>query len=299
MTKPLSNQQGSILLLVLVIVAVLSALSIELAFSTRVDLRLTETFRDSTQAYYLAKGGMEVGKAFIENDQLLNVDAFPVEDHFVSVHSLDLGGRIDLNRLLDSRGINPDPVFIDRLGRLLDSQGLGPAEIAQLTDALIDWIDVDSTPRPDGAEDSFYRGESPPRSAKNGPLDRLDELAQVRGFTKEILDALRPHVTVQGDAKVNLNSAAAEVLTALSEDIDTAAAESLIEFRQERALETAADLASVPGLSAAARSALSLHGQFKSSTFELKSTAEVGDGRRTILAVIQKGASGPLYMRIE
>ena len=45
------------LLLVLVVVALLTSMLTDLAFSTLVDMRLTETFRDSTRAYYLAKGG--------------------------------------------------------------------------------------------------------------------------------------------------------------------------------------------------------------------------------------------------
>ena len=44
------NQRGAVLLLVLVVVALLSALLTDWAFSTLVDLRLTETFRDSNRA---------------------------------------------------------------------------------------------------------------------------------------------------------------------------------------------------------------------------------------------------------
>ena len=45
MKQTLSNQRGMALLLVLVVVALLSALLTELAFSTLVDLRLAETFQ--------------------------------------------------------------------------------------------------------------------------------------------------------------------------------------------------------------------------------------------------------------
>ncbi|MBE0598742.1 MAG: general secretion pathway protein GspK, partial [Desulfuromonadales bacterium] len=49
------NEKGMVLLLVLVVVALLTSLVTEFAFSTLVDMRLTETFRDSTRAWYLAK----------------------------------------------------------------------------------------------------------------------------------------------------------------------------------------------------------------------------------------------------
>ncbi len=42
------GNRGMALLLVLVIVALLTSLLTDLAFSTMVDMRLTETFRDST-----------------------------------------------------------------------------------------------------------------------------------------------------------------------------------------------------------------------------------------------------------
>ncbi len=299
MTRAGNNQRGSILLLVLVIVALLSAMIVELAFSTRVDLRLTETFRDSTQAYYLARGGIEVGKAFIASDQLVNVDAFPVEDHFISLSTKDLGGRLDLNRLVTSSGVNPDSIFIDRFTRLFTSLGLNNAEIDERIDALIDWIDTDNHPRSSGAENEHYGNLNPPRSTKNAPLDRVDEISQIRGFSPEFIDSLRPHVTVYAEAKVNINSATAEVLMALSDDIDAAAAQNLIEYRQTTPLKKSADLQDVTGLSTAARSALSIYGQYESRFFELTTRAEVNDGRRTIVAVIQKGSANPLYLRIQ
>lgn len=55
--KVLNNERGMALLLVLAITALLAALLSQLSFSTLVDLRLTETYRDTTRAYYLAKGG--------------------------------------------------------------------------------------------------------------------------------------------------------------------------------------------------------------------------------------------------
>ena len=44
------RQRGMALLLVLVVVALLTSLLTDLAYSTLVDMRLTETFRDSTRA---------------------------------------------------------------------------------------------------------------------------------------------------------------------------------------------------------------------------------------------------------
>ena len=86
----ISNQRGAVLLLVLVVVALLSALLTDWAFSTLVDLRLTETFRDSNRAYYLARGGVEVGRQLLRDDRNgydtpgemwgVGVPSYPVSD---------------------------------------------------------------------------------------------------------------------------------------------------------------------------------------------------------------------------
>jgi type II secretory pathway component PulK len=68
MPRQLQNQDGMALLLVLVIVALLSSLLIEFSFSTLVDLRATETFRDRTKAYYLARGGIEAARMILQED---------------------------------------------------------------------------------------------------------------------------------------------------------------------------------------------------------------------------------------
>ena len=56
------KDRGMALLLVLLVVVMLTTLLTEFAFSTLVDLRLTETFRDNIRAYYLAKGGINAGR---------------------------------------------------------------------------------------------------------------------------------------------------------------------------------------------------------------------------------------------
>jgi uncharacterized membrane protein YgcG len=55
----------------------------------------------------------------------------------------------------------------------------------EIADAILDWIDTDKTMREMGAEDETYTGLG--YMAKNGPLDSLDELLQVRGVTPWML----------------------------------------------------------------------------------------------------------------
>ncbi|MFK7819832.1 MAG: general secretion pathway protein GspK [Planctomycetaceae bacterium] len=54
-------------------------------------------------------------------------------------------------------------------------------------DSLLDWIDEDDDPRPFGAESSYYQGLNNGYECKNGPIESLEELLQIQGFTAEVL----------------------------------------------------------------------------------------------------------------
>ncbi len=62
-----------------------------------------------------------------------------------------------------------------------------PGMTYELADAILDFIDNDDMPRTNGCESEYYTGLSPAYSAKNSPLESLDELLLVRGVTSEVL----------------------------------------------------------------------------------------------------------------
>lgn len=306
-----------VLLLVLVVVALLASLLTEFAFSTLVDLRLTETFRDSTRAYYLAKGGTRVGRILLQEDGngydaddelwAQGVTSYPVgEEGVISIRIEDLGGRLDLNHLFNRTSNSPDPDFKKRFLRLFNTLGLDdpPGLIA----ALIDWLDEDDGVYSDpddpgatqGAEDAYYQRLARPYTAKNGPLDTVGELAMVRGFTAEVIDMIEPHVTVHGAAKVNVNTATAEVLMSLSEEpeIDRETAEAIIEMRQDspfRSVDQLQKLNTLAGMETLLRTPFGI----KSDTYHIASQAAVNDGTREVVAVVQKTGNKLLYMKVD
>jgi len=94
----------------------------------------------------------------------------------------------------------------------------------ELIDCLEDWKDEGDLHKLNGAEsdDPFYEDRG--YACKNGPLDSVEELLLVKGWTEDILygkeedeegDAIygiAELLTVWGDGKVNLNSAETNVL---------------------------------------------------------------------------------------
>ena len=100
-----------------------------------------------------------------------------------------------------------------------------PNMTADIADAVVDYLDADDTPRPAGAESSYYAGLSPPYRAKNGPLNSVDELLLVRGVTPQLLfgsDRNRNGKLDPGeDAGADFGRGWAEFLTVYGHELDT------------------------------------------------------------------------------
>jgi hypothetical protein len=92
--------------------------------------------------------------------------------------------------VLDENGkINPNTLMkVDPSGTLLyNVLMLLPNMTDDVANAIVDWLDPDDNPRPNGAESDYYGSLQPPYQAKNGPLDSLEELLLVRGVTPQLL----------------------------------------------------------------------------------------------------------------
>jgi len=303
--RAVHSESGMALLFVLLVVALLSALVMEFSYDTLVDLRLAETFRDRTRAAYLARGGIVAGQMFLKEDRngydaldemwAQGLSNYPVDEGGVSIEISDLGGRLDVNRLVTTQG-NPDAFFRDRFERLfalLDMEN--PVE---LCDALIDWLDPDSDPLPYGAENDYYRGLPTPYACSNGPFDTLDELLRVRGFTPEQLEKLRPHLALHASDKININTATAEVLASLGDSLPLAEAQAVVEQVRAQPLTSLEQLQERFG-SEAWYTELRPYLQITSETFRVRSRGEIHDAVRFATADINRTSSQIYYLRLE
>jgi len=294
-----------VLLLVLAIVVFLTSLVVEFSFSTFVQLRLTETFRDGTKAYYLAKGGVQAARMLLQNDTN-NFDAYtemwgqpwenlPVADGSVSLRIEDLDAKLDVNRLVTDMG-NIDVRFKNRFLLLFENLEITGGE--ELTDLLIDWLDPDSDPQPQGAENSYYEREKG-YSCGNGKLGSLDELLKIKGFTAELVEKIRPHLTVTGGEKINVNTAGAVVLQTLDSEMTAEAAAYIIEYRKDSPFESVTDVKKVPGLAEGTYFAIRSSLEVKSNDFRVHSLAIVNETNKRVEAVIQKDKNLLISFKVE
>ena len=180
------------------------------------------------------------------------------------------------------------------LQRLLENLALKP-ELAQ---AIVDWIDPNVDPLfPDGAEDSDYMVLDPAYLAANRPFSNVSELRLVKGMDRETYDKLAPYVrALPPGAALNVNTASAPVLAALSDDgADEEELEHLLETRPTKGYDdvdkflNAAKLA----VNAELKAQLSVGSQY----FLLRAEARVGDGRAMLYSMLYRDKDGVRVLR--
>ncbi|MBI5137044.1 MAG: type II secretion system minor pseudopilin GspK [Nitrospirae bacterium] len=327
----LGNQRGIALVLVLLVIALLTTLIIEFDFRTRLDLRAAGAFRDDASAYLLADSAAQVARAVLYEDRINSgYDGFdedwakpfvdvPVGNGTVTVVATDEDGKFDLNILKrpadgaseqESKRDEQHIAIFDRL--LVDVLEVEPERAVTMRDSLIDWIDADDGEEPDGAEASYYQSLEQPYGCRNGPLRTVDELGLVKGFDREMIEKLSPHVTVMwegsappaaGAGKVNINTVTAELLRALSPEITEEIAGNIIAGRpfSEPADITAAGLqGKVQALGEDAAQEIVPLLRRDSDHFSVEARGVVGDTVRTVRALLSRkvAAAGEQRVRV-
>ena len=300
------NEKGMVLLLVLVVVALLSALLSDFAFSTLVDMRLTETFRDTTRAEYLARGGITAGRMILQTDKnsydandmselwSIGVQDYPLAEGTVSVKIEDLDGRLPLNLLVDQQG-NFSEIYRDRFIRLCEELALDNPEA--LADALIDWLDPDQERSAGGAEDADYLAMTPPYEATDGPLLSVEDLLLIRGFDKETVTRLSSFVTSFGSGQLNINTATPEILRIWDAEA-VSAVDDLLSQREEVPFKKLDDLRETIGIEAFTAMNRNLDLGVVSSYYIINSQGRVNDGARRMQAVVNKKNDQLLWQKV-
>ena len=233
----LYGERGVALIIVLWIFIFLSVVAFEFSAATREEATAALRFDDETQGYYLAVAGFERGLYDFLNQQG-NAVATPQEPQKNDLfdgrwREQELGdGRFRV-RLVDESGkININRVNEETLRRVFTNLGIDNDRRDILVDSIMDWRDPDDLHRLNGAENDYYATLTPPYTAKNGPLDTVEDLLWIRGMTNELFFgssaaadpaaqpsgriALRDIFTVDSPIdRVNLRTASAEVIHAL------------------------------------------------------------------------------------
>jgi len=245
------NRRGSILMIALWSLCLLSVFAVVLGYGVRQRMALSRRLDERSRLRLIAEAGVKKAIAELKSEEMKSYDCLsdPWSNNIAAFKDVKLGdgkfivayNSIDWKRLApeirygatDEEGkININTTNRQVLERLfMIVLNLGDAEAQELAASIIDWRDTDNELSvPTGsAEDSYYKSLSYPYAAKNGSLDILDELLLVKGVSKSVFDRLIDYLTIYGDGKVNINTASKPVLLALGlgEDI----VDKIIDFR--------------------------------------------------------------------
>jgi len=310
-----TDERGVALLMVLLILSLLVPLILAFDTEARRELREAATFRDNFKAAMLVRSSVEVCQAILRYDTLLDSQAgraydaltdiwatpisnYPLGDGVLAARIEDEHGKFNLNNLTTQSDSPVELAKIARLKRLFHLLRLDP----RLVEALVDWVDTDDLAGPNGAENAYYLAQSPPYRAVNGPMQTLDELHLIKGFTDEVVQTITPYVTVYTlGGLVNVNTADLLVLQALDPRITPAIARELI---QARPFFTIQDLDRVKSIEPIAKElrTMSVY-TVRSDDFSTHVTATINEVTRTARAVIRRtsenGGSDVPYFRLE
>lgn len=224
MRKKWTSERGAALVTVMLAITLLTVIVVEFAYSTQIDQHLAYNALRSLQATYLTRSGVNFALVALKKDgQASSIDALgddwaralpplPAGEGTVTVRITDEQGKLNLNALRNNNGtINMQ--WRQVAERLFMRSGLD----LHLIDPLLDWLDQDDFPEPQGAEKSDYLRQTPPYVTRNGALFTLGELGRVSGFTPEVRQRLEEVITVLPNnvTKINENTAPRDVLAAL------------------------------------------------------------------------------------
>lgn len=319
MGKKILNNRGIALITVILIVSVLIAFAIELNRSTRADIYDAANVSDGIKLTYIAKSGVYGAVAVLDaskneyvslldewaNMEMLSVQSKELfEGGYFIVRVEDESGKIPLNKLVIIEGneYRYNVIIRDILLRLLKHEfALEESKAEEIVAAIKDWIDADNYETRGGAESSYYLSLDPPYRAKNKPLDCIEELLMIKGVTKEIFagtqekPGLAQYITVNGDEKININTAPVMVLRSLSDSITPEVVQEMDEFRRNKDNEAALGKEWYKDY----ESSLGSIAKVQSNFFKIISSGKMNDMEQTITAILNKSEKKILQWRVD
>ena len=242
---PARTQRGIALVTAVMIVAIATAIAVQIAFAHQIWFRQMENVADRDATDWLRRGALHWASLALLEDAAQNstdhlgeswamgLPTLPVEGGTIKVSIEDAQSRFNLNSI---GGTDPtSQANLQVLQRLLNVLQLDP----QLANAVADWIDPNSEARAGGAEDIDYLNLNPPYRAANRPMASVDELRLIRGFDAKTVAALLPYVTVLPAVTndINVNTASPVVLAALT-GMDLPTAKRIAEDRGSTSYKT-------------------------------------------------------------
>ena len=193
-----ARRNGFILVAVLVLIMLISMIAVSLMFQLKAQDTATHAGAGAEQAWSAAMSGVQEAMRLVAKAKPGSIDwednPRALQDRLVfddvserwyftvysatssddALHELRYGLTAEAGKLNLNAAHSTNLIELPRM-------------TAPLIAALRDFIDIDDAIRPEGAEQEYYDTLPRPYSVRNGPLETLDEVLLVRGFTPSLL----------------------------------------------------------------------------------------------------------------
>lgn len=242
------RQRGAAVVLALVTVFLAASVAAAIIGSLGRSIDSATGLQDQAQARLLARGAIDWARNVLADDErstpvdhlrepwAVRVPPTPVGEAEVSGEIIDWSGRFNLNNLAPEG--KPELLARHQFERLLSALEVPANRAVQLADALLEWI----APPDEEANARSRPGAPTARSAPHGPLVDLGELLAVPGFDPRLVARLAEvAVAVPAPSKINVNTAPAEVLFAITSGLELNAATVLVAERDRAWFRDVAD----------------------------------------------------------
>jgi general secretion pathway protein K len=191
MNRTISDNKGVILIALLWILTALAIIALSFSRETFVELAAARNTRDLSDAYFIARAGINatafqlVKKRFQPAVQQLELQKPPDPIDLGKVTGMFADGEYEVDIQDESGKISLNFVSEEQLRKLIELLEIPKPDSDVIADSILDWRDVDSAHRINGAEDDYYQALDPPYKAKNGRIETVEELLLIRGVTPD------------------------------------------------------------------------------------------------------------------
>lgn len=210
-TWRIRGSRGAALILVLWLVASLSLIVMASARGVRQQTQRTALDLERLRTESVLDAAIELTAQRMMSEK--------TAESWYRIQRLPLGGSDIWVEITPSGGLVDVNVASEALMQALFQRAgnLTPGEAAILTSRVRDYIDPDDTPGGvGGAEAAQYRAEGWPSMPRNGALDDLSELRSVLGMTSGLYEIIAPHLGINGQQRIEIDSAPPALIDVLT-----------------------------------------------------------------------------------
>jgi general secretion pathway protein K len=279
-------------LLVLWLLAALSAIALAVASNVRGETQRSSTGVDDAKSYFVARGAIDRAALHM----LWGQDFFRYGTPSMDLPFPDAQARVEIIPEASKLSLNGAPP--EELERLLIALGVADDRATEIAEAIIDWRTPPSPTHP-SAFDAFYLEQSPSFLPRHASFQENEELLLVKGVTPDLyygasIDnsraGLRDCISAYAmGGAVDINTARAETLVAIGLSPEDAA--TIVTERAQHPVADYRELGNVQQSLGPAGARLRLGG---STMYTLRATARMkrpdgtlSDLRRTVAALVK------------